>query len=227
MIVTGADLASSAAAVTLAQARPRMLFATAGVHPHHATTLDAPELSQLRALLADPSVVAVGECGLDYYRNFSPRAAQLQAFEWQLGLALEVGKPVFLHQRAAHAEFMAVLRAHATPALRGVAHCFTGNAAELVLRRATRTASGAARASHTAAPTAARDRRTVLAATRSATAARGPSQRADVPAAHWPGRGGSARRKRRRVCRAHQRARARAVRFVDGSARHASVMKSS
>lgn len=131
MIVTGADLASSAAAVTMAQTRPRTLLATAGVHPHHAATLDSSNLALLRALLADPRVVAAGECGLDFYRNLSPRAAQLRAFEWQLGLALEVGKPVFLHQRDAHTEFMAVLRAHATPALRGVAHCFTGHAAEL------------------------------------------------------------------------------------------------
>ncbi|HEY3808664.1 MAG TPA: TatD family hydrolase [Steroidobacteraceae bacterium] len=131
MMVTGADLRSSAAAVRLAHEHPGVLFATAGVHPHHAAEFATDDLPQLRALLADPAVVASGECGLDYFRNFSPRDAQRRAFEWQLGLALECGKPLFLHQRDAHADFMAILRTHATSALRGVAHCFTGDAAEL------------------------------------------------------------------------------------------------
>jgi TatD DNase family protein len=131
MIVTGADVASSLAAASLAQSRSHVLFATAGVHPHHAAALEHSDLPQLRALLQRPEVVAAGECGLDYCRNFSPRAAQLRAFEWQLELALECGKPLFLHQRDAHTDFMAVLRDHATRGLRGVAHCFTGAAAEL------------------------------------------------------------------------------------------------
>ena len=72
----------------------------------------------------------MGECGLDYFRNFSPHAAQQQAFHRQLELAARVGKPVFLHQRDAHADFVAILREHAA-SWRGVAHCFTGSAAEL------------------------------------------------------------------------------------------------
>lgn len=131
MMVTGADLASSAAALQLAQTQPHTLFATAGVHPHHAASLESEHLPQLRALLSRPEVVAAGECGLDYYRNFSPRTAQLRAFEWQLELALECGKPLFLHQRDAHADFLAMLRGCAGAPLRGVAHCFTGGAAEL------------------------------------------------------------------------------------------------
>jgi TatD DNase family protein len=131
MMVTGADLASSTAALQLAQSQPRTLFATAGVHPHHAASLDAAQLPQLRALLAQPEVVAAGECGLDYYRDLSPRAAQLRAFEWQLELALECGKPLFLHQRDAHHDFLAVLRACTAKPLHGVAHCFTGGETEL------------------------------------------------------------------------------------------------
>src|SRR5579863_1521896 len=96
MIVTGADIPGSTAAVQLVREHAGVLFATAGVHPHHAAALAADELPQLRALLALPEVVAVGECGLDYYRNFSPREAQRRAFEWQLALALESGKPLFL-----------------------------------------------------------------------------------------------------------------------------------
>jgi TatD DNase family protein len=131
MIVTGADLASSHAAVQLARRYPRILFATAGVHPHHAAQLRREDLAELRALLQQPEVVAVGECGLDYYRNLSPREAQLRAFEWQLDLAAESGKPLFLHQRDAHEDFLGELRRHDAGSLRGVAHCFTGVAAEL------------------------------------------------------------------------------------------------
>jgi TatD DNase family protein len=131
LMVTGADLASSDAAVQLAARHPRTLFATAGVHPHHAAQLRREDLPRLRALLQRPEVVAAGECGLDYFRNFSPRDAQLRAFQWQLELAAESGKPLFLHQRDAHADFLAVLRQHGAAPLRGVAHCFTGAAAEL------------------------------------------------------------------------------------------------
>ena len=130
MIVTGATLAGSTRAVALAREHPGRLFATAGVHPHHATDLDAENLEGLAELACDPAVVAVGECGLDYFRDFSPRAAQQQAFHRQLELAARLGKPVFLHQRDAHDDFVAMLREHAS-SWRGVAHCFTGSAQQL------------------------------------------------------------------------------------------------
>jgi TatD DNase family protein len=130
MVVTGATLTGSARAVALAREHPGRLFATAGVHPHHASDLDAASLEALAELAHDPTVVAVGECGLDYFRNLSPRVAQRQAFHWQLELAARVGKPVFLHQRDAHEEFIAILREHAS-CWRGVAHCFTGSAQQL------------------------------------------------------------------------------------------------
>ncbi len=131
LIVTGATVAGSEAALKLAKARPGRLFATAGVHPHHAAELDAGQLEQLGALLAEPQIVAVGECGLDYFRNYAPRQIQLRAFAQQLALAGETGKPVFLHQRDAHADFVALLREHRDRLHGGVAHCFTGGTAEL------------------------------------------------------------------------------------------------
>ncbi|MBS0387252.1 MAG: TatD family hydrolase [Proteobacteria bacterium] len=135
LIVTGATLPSSAAALALARAHPQRLYATAGVHPHHAAELSPEHLPALRMLLAEPEVVAVGECGLDYFREYSPRTAQRAAFTLQLGLAAECGKPLFLHQRDAHADFIAALREHASTRrkrpLHGVAHCFTGGEAEL------------------------------------------------------------------------------------------------
>jgi TatD DNase family protein len=131
MVVTGASVAGSAAAVELALAHPGTLFATAGVHPHYAAQLTAEDLPALRALLMQPQVVAAGECGLDYNRNLSPREAQLHAFEWQLQLAAESGKPVFLHQRDAHEDFVAVLREHRRKLAGAVAHCFTDAEGEL------------------------------------------------------------------------------------------------
>ena len=86
-----------------------MLYATAGVHPHHAASFAAAGGAAFRELLARPEVVAVGECGLDYYRDFSPRTAQRAAFIAQLEIAVDVRKPVFLHQRDAHEDFAAIL----------------------------------------------------------------------------------------------------------------------
>src|SRR5215470_6919821 len=130
LIVTGSTLASTRAAIALARAHPGRLFATAGVHPHHARELGRDQLAELRELARAPEVVAVGECGLDYYRNFSPPDVQRQAFGAQLALAHELDKPVFLHQRDAHEDFTTLLTGQAR-AWHGVAHCFTGGAGEL------------------------------------------------------------------------------------------------
>jgi TatD DNase family protein len=130
MVVTGSTLASSARAIALAQAHPRVLFATVGVHPHHAGELGRERLIELEELARRPAVVALGECGLDYYRNFSPPGTQREAFHRQLELATRIGKPVFLHQRDAHRDFAAILREHGAR-WRGVAHCFTGGQHEL------------------------------------------------------------------------------------------------
>ena len=131
MIVTGSSAASTRAAISLARQHPGNLFATAGVHPHHATELTDSVLAELGHLALEPEVLAVGECGLDYFRNYSPRAAQREAFHRQLELAARAGKPVFLHQRDAHEDFLAILREHRAGLAGGVAHCFTGGAMEL------------------------------------------------------------------------------------------------
>jgi len=128
MVITGTDLRSSEAAAEAAgrEGGDVELWSTAGVHPHHASEFDDATAARLGELHREDRVVAVGECGLDYNRNFSPREAQLAAFEAQLSLAAEAGLPVFLHQRDAHEEFLAVLQ-NAWPSLpRGaVVHCFT------------------------------------------------------------------------------------------------------
>jgi len=131
MVITGSTVECSRAALALARTAPTVFRATAGVHPHHAHEFSSHDVPLLRELLRDPLASAVGECGLDYFRNFSPHSAQQNAFRLQLDLAVETGKPAFLHQRDAHADFVAIL-ADYLPQLSGaVAHCFTGQADEL------------------------------------------------------------------------------------------------
>jgi TatD DNase family protein len=131
MVVTGTTLAESRAAAALADLHPGVLWATAGVHPHHARECDAATIPALRELAAHPRVVALGECGLDFNRNYSPHPDQEKWFLTQLELACELNKPLFLHSRDAHPRFADILRAHRARLPRAVAHCFTGEAAEL------------------------------------------------------------------------------------------------
>lgn len=130
MVVTGSSEESTAKAIALARAHPGVLFATAGVHPHHAADLTPEALPALEAAAREREVVAVGECGLDYFRDFAPRDLQRRAFGWQLEAAARVGKPVFLHQRDAHDDFFAILREHRAALKGGVSHCFTAGEKE-------------------------------------------------------------------------------------------------
>jgi len=130
-IVTGADVDGSKQALALANQYPGQLWATAGVHPHHAKDYDAAADAILRELAAGEPVVAVGEMGLDYFRNFSSHEEQEFAFDSQLQIAVDVQKPVFLHQRDGHGAFVAVLKNHLDNIPGGVAHCFTGTKDEM------------------------------------------------------------------------------------------------
>ena len=125
IIVTGSCMRSSARALELAQAHRGRLYATAGLHPHHATDWNDACAARIRALAADAALVSLGECGLDYFRDLSPRAAQRSAFIAQLELAVELRKPVFLHQRDAHADFHAILREFRPQLTTVCVHCFT------------------------------------------------------------------------------------------------------
>lgn len=124
IVVIGATLAESDRAVTLARTRPG-LSATAGVHPHEARGWSAEAAARLRDLLALPEVVALGETGLDYHYDHSPRDDQRRAFEAQLGLAAEAGKPVVVHAREADDDLAAILTGRATTV---VLHSFSGGA---------------------------------------------------------------------------------------------------
>jgi TatD DNase family protein len=131
MLVTGASRQGSHEALAIARRHPDWLYATAGVHPHHAAEYTAEADAELRELHRAPEIRAVGECGLDYFRDLSPRHAQRKAFERQLEIAVDTGKPLFLHQRDAHADFVAILRQFEGKVATCVVHCFTGTREEL------------------------------------------------------------------------------------------------
>jgi len=131
MIVTGASESESRAAHDIASAYPGVLFATAGVHPHLAREWTDDTAMAIRELARSPTVVAVGEAGLDFNRDFSPRPIQERVFAAQLELAVELGMPVFMHERDAHDRFAAILGEFRSRLGPVVIHCFTGDAQEL------------------------------------------------------------------------------------------------
>lgn len=132
MILTGSSEEGSREALQLAQQWPGKTYSTAGVHPHHASDYSKTVHATLRQLLTEDEVVAVGECGLDYYRNFSPADAQQHAMLQQLKLAVETQLPLFLHQRDAHEDFVKILKPMMSDIPHAVAHCFTGTEDELL-----------------------------------------------------------------------------------------------
>lgn len=125
IVLTGSCRASNRAVAALAAAEPARLSATAGVHPHHAAEWTAEDAALIRELAALPQVVSLGECGLDYYRDLSPRAVQREVFIAQLELAVALKKPVFLHQRGAHDDFLAILTEYRAALVDACVHCFT------------------------------------------------------------------------------------------------------
>ena len=127
IILTGTSLQGSTASLAYTQTYPDILYTTAGIHPHNAKTYDENTHNALRTLLQEEKVVAVGECGLDFDRNFSTKAEQIYAFERQLDLASEIGKPLFLHEREAHQDFKQIMRKYPDLIEKSVVHCFTGN----------------------------------------------------------------------------------------------------
>jgi TatD DNase family protein len=129
ILATGTSVASSRLALDFARHHPTV-WATAGVHPHGAKEYTESTGDPLASLWADERVVAVGECGLDYNRMFSPKEAQRRAFEAQIRASVRWAKPLFLHCRDAFDDFHAMLRDAAKAGAHGVVHCFTDGATE-------------------------------------------------------------------------------------------------
>ncbi len=130
MILTGTSVRNSEESAQIAKKYPDTLYATAGIHPHDAKSFDAQSISRLKKLLQLPHVVSVGECGLDFDRDFSPRDIQEKCYQAQLELAIEVQKPLFLHERAAFERFIAVTEPYLDKLPKSVVHCFTGTLSE-------------------------------------------------------------------------------------------------
>ncbi len=127
MVTIGTDVETSRAAIRLAEQHPDV-SAAVGIHPHDAAAADDDARAEIERLArSSPEVVAIGEAGLDFFRNLSPRDAQERVFRWQLELARRLGKPVLIHCRDAHAEVLGILAEAPVPG--GIMHCFSGDAA--------------------------------------------------------------------------------------------------
>lgn len=126
MLTIGCDLESSRQSCELAAAYPQ-IYAAVGIHPHDAKSVDDAVLAELKTLAKRPKVVAIGEIGLDYYRDHSPRDVQRAVFKAQLELAREIGLPVIIHDRDAHEDILSILRETRASEIGGVLHCFSGN----------------------------------------------------------------------------------------------------
>ena len=126
MLTIGTEVPTSRAAIALAEAEPGV-WATVGVHPHDAAAADADVLTEIERLAGGPRVVAVGEIGLDFFRNLSPRDVQERVFRHLIGLARRVRKPVVVHYRDAHAEVLAILGEEGASEVGGIMHCFSGD----------------------------------------------------------------------------------------------------
>jgi TatD DNase family protein len=131
MLLLASDMDESQVVSDLALQWPNLCYATAGVHPHDAKSVSVEQIAQLKPLLAQSQVVAVGECGLDFNRDFSPRPQQEAIFEAQLALAAELHMPVVMHERDAHQRFLDILKPWRDKLPGAVLHCFTSDQAAL------------------------------------------------------------------------------------------------
>jgi len=126
MILTGTSVRGSKESAEIAEEYPEILFSTAGIHPHDAKSFNGESIAELRKLLKQDHVISVGECGLDFDRDFSPRPMQEKCYMAQLELAIEVNKPLFLHERSAFKRFNDITDEYLSQLPEAVVHCFTG-----------------------------------------------------------------------------------------------------
>ncbi|WDE95931.1 TatD family hydrolase [Lentisphaera profundi] len=128
---TGSTVENSQQSAEIAKLRPELFSATAGIHPHYASSWNKNSQDAIEQLLQLDVVRALGECGLDFNRNFSSPEEQIFAFEQQIELAIKYQKPLFMHQRDAHDSFIKIIKEKRKDFTKGVVHCFTGTEEEL------------------------------------------------------------------------------------------------
>lgn len=127
IIITGTTALSSRVARNIVYTNSKYnLYYTIGVHPHNSKDFSKKQYENFKELIKDPKAIAVGECGLDYTRNYSNKQKQMDAFEKQISIAIEINKPLFLHERDASDDFINIMSKYQNK-IRGVVHCFTGN----------------------------------------------------------------------------------------------------
>lgn len=126
MILTGTSVRGSKESAEIAEHYHDVLFSTAGIHPHDAKSFNNESINELRKLLKQEHVISVGECGLDFDRDFSPRPIQEKCYRAQLELAIEINKPLFLHERSAFKRFNEITDEYLSKLPKAVVHCFTG-----------------------------------------------------------------------------------------------------
>jgi len=131
MVLAGTDLDHSKRAVELCEKYPMHLRCTVGCHPHDAKEMDDEKWQMMESLYASPFVVAVGECGLDFNRNYSEPSQQINVFTTQLELACKHQLPVYLHERDAHNEMVSILHQYKAKLNKMLLHCFTGDEEQL------------------------------------------------------------------------------------------------
>lgn len=127
MVLTATDIEACTAVQAQCASDPQRLYCTAGIHPHYARHWNTDTANDLRLLAQTDAVRAIGECGLDFNRDFSPRPQQIKALEQQLELAVELGYPVFLHEREASDTLAAILSDYRDRLPAAVVHCFTAD----------------------------------------------------------------------------------------------------
>lgn len=130
IIVTGVSIKNSIDSAAFASKYNNKVYSTAGIHPHESKSMDNQSIEKLKFLLNQDHVIAIGECGLDFDRDFSPRNIQEICFEKQLALSLEIHKPLFLHERNAFKRFIEITSPYKSNLPNGVIHCFTGTKKE-------------------------------------------------------------------------------------------------
>jgi TatD DNase family protein len=127
VLEVGYSVATSEAAILLARANPGRIRASVGIHPHEAGTATDEDLERIQELSREPEVIAIGETGLDFYRDWAPRDRQLALFAKTVAFAVERDLPLVIHDRDAHDEVLAILREHGRGRARGIFHCFSGD----------------------------------------------------------------------------------------------------
>ena len=131
VIITSSNITDTKEALNIIKKYPNLFYTTVGFHPHNAKDYNSNDVTEIETLLNNNKVLALGECGLDFYRKYSSKKEQFFCFEQHLEIAKNIKKPIFLHERHAFKDFVNILKKHKDKLFKYVVHCFTGNKEEL------------------------------------------------------------------------------------------------